>query len=111
MANIGSIAAGQIVRLDTNISAPAAGNTFSFPASSGDCDFSVMFIFSGTVTSLTADLQASPDGGTTWVVVVNLATTLAAPGTKVITPAICGVLYRLNYTAASGSINTSVVSN
>lgn len=112
MANIGSIAAGQIVRLDTTISAPAAGNTFSFPSSPGDSDFSVLIQAVGTLTTLSADLQASTDGGTTFANVTGkTAIITAAAPCAIVGPLVCGVQYRLNYTTASGSISVNLCSN
>lgn len=109
MANTKVFPIGTVGPLDAAISAPVAGNQFSFQAHAATGDFSAMFIVSGTVTTLSADLQTSPDGGTTWV---NVATAvLTAAGGKLVTPVINGALYRLNYTTATGSINVSLVSN
>lgn len=95
--------------LDAAISVPVAGSPFTFQMHEASGDFSAMFIVSGTVTTLSADLQTSPDGGTTWVNVTTAV--LTAAGGKVVTPIINGALYRFNYTTASGSINVSAVSN
>lgn len=110
MANTKVFPVGTVAPLDAGISAPVAGSQFSFQMHAPTGDFSAMFIVSGTVTTLAADLQTSPDGGTTWVV-VGTTGLLTAAGGKVVTPVINGALYRLNYTTASGSINVSVVSN
>lgn len=112
MANKGFLVPGQIVQLDTAVTAPAAGNTFTFQASPGDSDFSILLQAGGTLTTLSADLQASTDGGTTFNNVTNkTAVITAAAPCAVVGPLVCGVLYRLNYTTASGSISVNACSN
>jgi hypothetical protein len=112
MANVGVIPPSTIVRLDTAVTAPAAGNTFTFSGSAPDGDFSILLQAIGTVTTLSADVQASTDGGTTWSNVTNKTAviTAAAPCAS-IQGLVSGVLYRLNYTTASGSINVNISSN
>jgi|SRR5882672_6430348 len=112
MANIGSISEGVITRLDTAITAPVAGNTFQFQPDSATTDFSALFQAVGTVTTLSADLQASTDGGVTWSNVTGkTAIITAAAPCAIVTNLVSNVLYRLNYTIASGSSNVNVVSN
>lgn len=95
--------------LDTNPGV-AAGNAFVFQLAGDGDDFSAVFQTTGTLTSLSADLQISLDGGTTWNTVTATAITAAAPA-KIITPIIGGALYRFNYTAGGTTIVTRVVAN
>lgn len=112
MANIGSIGAGTIVRVDTAVTAPAAGNSFTFPSSPVDNDFSILAQAIGTLTTLSADLQASTDGGTTFANVTGkTAVITAAAPCALISGLVAGVLYRFNYTTASGSISVNVCPN
>lgn len=111
MANLGAIPGGQVVRLDTAIAAPGAGNTFSFPVSPAGNDFSVLFQAFGTVTTLSADVQASTDGGATFSNVTGKTALITAAAPCAITGLVAGVLYRLNYTTATGSINVNLSSN
>lgn len=109
MAATKVIPVATLAALEAGVSAPVAGAPFSFQPHPASGDFSALFMASGTVTTLSADLQVTPDGGTTWL---NVATAvLTAAGGKNVTPVIAGAIYRLNYTTASGSINTNVVSN
>ncbi len=112
MANVGVIPPATIIRLDSAITAPAVGNTFTFTAASADNDFSVLLQAVGTVTTLSADLQASTDSGTTFSNVTGKTAviTQAAP-CAIVTGMVAGVLYRLNYTVASGSSNVNICSN
>jgi len=104
------IQTGNATLIDSAVTTPAAGNTFSFAEHKGAGDFSATFQAVGTVTTLSGDLQISLDGGTTWTTVATAQLTNAAPF-KTITPVICGALYRFNYTTASGSSNVWVCSN
>lgn len=112
MAYKGSIGAATIVQIDTAVTAPAAGNSWSFPGGPVDSDFSILLQALGTVTTLSADLQASTDGGTTFSNVTGKTAILtnAAP-CAIVGPLVAGVIYRLNYTTASGSINVNLCSN
>lgn len=112
MANIGVIPPAMIVRIDTAVTAPAAGNTFMFSGSPADGDFSVLLQAVGTVTTLSADVQASTDNGVTWSTVTGkTAVITAAAPCATVTGFVAGVLYRLNYTAASGSSNVNISTN
>lgn len=112
MANIGGIPSGVPVIIDPAVTAPAAGNTFSFPANPGGEDFSVSFLATGTLTGLSSDLQISQDGGASFVNAANgTAFLTAAAPHKILTPAIGGVLYRFNHTASTGNAVIRAVSN
>jgi hypothetical protein len=105
-----SIPVGESVVIDPAITAPGAGNVFAFELDEAAGDFSALFQVTGTVTTCSADLQVSLDGGTTWTT-FSAALVTAAAAAKAQTPVIAGVLYRFNYTAASGSIVMRVCSN
>ncbi len=112
MANIGSIPTGVPTVIDTAVSAPVAGNSFSFQADPGGNDFNVVFQATGTLTTLVAALQASLDGGTTWTDYVPSANFWPTPAASCVRVAmVAGALYRINYTTASGSINARCSSN
>jgi hypothetical protein len=100
---------GEPIVIDTNPGV-AAGNPFVFQLDPGGGDKSAVFQTTGTLTSLSADLQVSLDGGTTWTT-TNAAAIVAATPVKVITPVIGGALYRFNYTAGGTTIVTRVVAN
>jgi len=99
--------------IDSAVTAPVIGNVFSFAEHHGSGDFSAIFQAVGTVTTITAQLEISLDGGTTWAIAVTGANFFPtnAVTNKAVTPVICGALYRVNYTAASGSINLWACSN
>lgn len=104
-----AIPLGMSCIIDNGITAPVAGSVFSFQPKAGGGDFSATFQATGTVTTLSGDLQISLDGGTTWSGAGTAFITAAAPNkTQVV---ICGALYRLNYTTASGSSVIRVCSN
>lgn len=108
-----AIPTGWPVIIDPAITAPVVGNTFSFQSDPAGTDFSAVFQATGTVTTITAQLEISLDGGTTWAIIVTGANFFPtnAVTNKVVTPVIAGALYRVNYTAASGSIVMRVCSN
>lgn len=85
--------------------AVAAGVNFSFQPDPAGTEFSGMFSATGG-TTLSADLQVSLDGGTTWTNYVATVLTNAAPSKVVAassaTPLVAGLLYRLNYTTLTG---------
>lgn len=99
--------------IDSGIAAPAAGTPFTLEPSAPGRDFSVNFqVLTGTTIS--ADLQVSHDGGTTWSILsaaMLTAVPTAAGSTKTITPMVSGPLYRLNYTTATGTIKVSACKN
>ncbi len=72
-------------------------------ASNHPGDFSGLFVFLGSSTSLTADLQVSIDNGATFV---NYSTgvfnAIAASTSKAVTPLFDGVILRVNITTATG---------
>lgn len=112
MPNIGSIPTGVPTLIDSAVAAPAAGNTFSFEPDPGGNDFNAVFQATGTLTTLVASLQASLDGGTTWTDYVASANFWPTPaGSCVRVAMVAGALYRINYTTASGSINSRCSSN
>jgi len=104
---------GTATLIDTAVTAPVVGNVFSFAEHKGSGDYSAIFQAVGTVTTITAQLEVSLDGGTTWAIAVTGANFFAtnAVTNKVVTPVICGALYRINYTAASGSLGIWCCSN
>ena len=105
-----SIPSGVSVIIDSGVSAPVAGNPFVPQVDPAGNDFSMAFQLTGTVTTASADLQASLDGGTTWTTFATAVLTAAAPF-AIKTPLVAGTLYRFNYTAASGSITLRACSN
>ncbi len=112
MAFIGAIPSGSVISIDTAVTTTGPGNSFTFQINPGATDFSILLQAVGTVTTLSADLQASTDGGTTWSNVTNRTAILTSAAPCVIIGAlVSGCLYRLNYTTASGSINVNVASN
>jgi hypothetical protein len=105
-----SIPIGESVVIDAAITGPVAGTIFGFEPDPDGGDFSCAFHVTGTVTTCSADLQMSLDGGATFFAISVALITAAAPA-KTFTPIIAGALYRFNYTAASGSIVMRVASN
>ena len=108
----GTVPTGVPCVIDPAVTAPVIGNTFSFSPDNVGSDFSALFQATGTVTTITAQLEVSLDGGTTWAIFVtgaNFFPTNAATNVKI--GIIVGALYRVNYTAASGSIVMRVCSN
>lgn len=112
MASI-SIPTGVPVVIDPAVTAPVVGNTFSFQPDPSGTDFSAIFQATGTVTTITAQLEVSLDGGATWAIFITGANFFPtnAVTNKIVTPMIAGALWRINYTAASGSIVMRVCSN
>jgi len=112
-----TLESGIPVLIDSGITAPAAGNTFTIEPSPPGRDFSIIFaVITGTTVS--ADLQASLDGGTTWDLVTAAILTAVPSGgvgpagsAKVVTPIVAGPLYRLNYTTATGTIAVRACKN
>lgn len=97
-----SVARGARLKL-TDAQITGAGTIdFDMPGSSG-ADFSALFQAVGTLTGLSADLQFSLDGGTTFNTFPNGAAFLvAATPFKEIAAMIAGALYRINVTALTG---------
>jgi hypothetical protein len=95
------------------VSGVSAGVTFSFEARPARGDWSAVFQ-AKSGTTISADLQISLDGGTTWT---NYAAGFfAAAGAKALaaastTPPLAGALYRLNYTTLTGTWTILVTSN
>lgn len=96
--------------IDAAVTAPAAGNPFCFQLDPSGNDFSALFQATGTVTTLSGDLQISLDGGTTYTTIGATFLTAAAAA-KIQTPVVAGALYRFNYTTASGSSVIRVTTN
>lgn len=98
-----SLAAGQAVKLNSASVAGAGTLDFVVPPHTAGKDFSAIFQVVGTLTTLTASLQASLDGGTTFNDLVAAASflTTAAP-LKVVTPLVSGAIYRINITVSTG---------
>ena len=99
--------------IDAAISAPGAEANFTIEGSPAGHDFSIAFqVVSGTTIS--ADLQISMDGGTTFSILaaaILTAVPTAAGSVKVVTPIVAGPVYRLNYTTATGTIKVSACRN
>jgi len=99
--------------IDSGITAPAAGTPFTIEPSAPGRDFSINFqVLTGTTIS--ADLQVSHDGGTTFSILAAAILTgvpTTAGSTKIVTPIIAGPVYRLNYTTATGTIKVSACKN
>src|SRR5215831_5395302 len=104
MAFAGFLDPGTAVVLET-VSGTGAGVTFAFPLRQARGEFSVVFQ-AKSGTTISADLQISLDGGTTFT---NYAATLiTAAGAKALpasgtTPAVAGALFRFNYTTLTGT--------
>lgn len=96
--------------IDTAITPAVAGATFMFQPDSTGGDFSGMFVATGTLTTLSADLQVSYNQGTTWTTVLAAAIVAATP-VKIFTPVIANVWYRWNYTAGTGPVTMQVSTN
>ncbi|SRR5258708_6575855 len=112
MATPQSIPTGVPVLLET-VSGVGAGTTFSFQCDPAATDFSAIFQ-AKSGTTISADLQISLDGGTTWTNYV--ATLITAAGAKAenasgVTPLVGGALYRFNYTTLTGTWVILVCSN
>ena len=107
-----SINPGDAQVLET-VSGTGAGVIFSFPLHQSAGDWSVVFQ-AKSGTTISADLQISLDGGTTFV---NYAATLiTAAGAKSLnasgtTPAVAGALFRFNYTTLTGTWVILISSN
>ena len=111
-----AVTRGASFQLNVNpISAPRTID-FTVPRLPGQSEFSGFFEADGTVTTLTCALQIALDGQSFADYVISGDFISAAAKQKVIaptsaTPLIAGATYRLNITAASGSINIFVAFN
>jgi hypothetical protein len=95
------------------VSGTGAGVTFMFQVVPVRGDFSAVFQ-AKSGTTISADLQISEDGGTTWTNYV--AALLTAAGAKAVaasgtTPLAAGALYRFNYTTLTGTWTILVCTN
>jgi hypothetical protein len=85
---------------------------FTLPRLPGAGEMSGFFEADGTVTTLTCALQIALDGAsfadyvTSANFISNTAKQKVIPATSTTNPLIAGATYRLNITAASGSINS-----
>lgn len=103
------LALGQVTKL--NDSGPVTGTgTLQFsipPHTSAESDFSALFQAVGTLGSLSADLEFSMDGGTTFNKLVTAATPF-----KLQTPILSGgIIWQLNITAAPTSADFYIAIN
>lgn len=96
--------------VDTAGATGTPGNAFTFQPDATGGDFSVLFLATGTITSLSGDIEVSLDKGVTWTKLSVAFLTAAAPA-KALTPAIANAWYRLNATAGAGPYVLTVVSN
>src|SRR4029077_4778823 len=101
----GSVPIGVPCIIDPAVTAPAAGNVFSFQPDPDGGDFSATFQATGTLTGLSSDLQISLDAGVTFVNIKTVGATFltAAAPQNTLTPVVAGALYRFNHTASTGS--------
>jgi|SRR5882672_12270091 len=107
-----SVARGTRQKLtDAPITTAGGAGTIDFdvPGSTG-ADWSMFFQAVGTVTSLSADLQISLDGGVTFNT-FSAAFLVAATPFKEIASMIAGALFRINVTAAPTSADIWVCRN
>lgn len=106
------LGAGQRVKLNDALVSGAGTIDFDVPVHGNGPDFSAVFQAVGTVTTLTASLQISLDGGTTFTDYIIAANFISntVPLVKV-TPLIAGARHRINITAATGSQDIWVGSN
>jgi len=96
----------------TAVLTTTADLVFSCQAKAGGGDFSAVFQAVGTVTTLTASLQVSLDGGTTWTDYIASANFISnTTVTKTITPLIAGALYRVHATVLTGSQDIWICTN
>jgi len=108
-----SLSIGQVTKLID--SGPVTGTgTLQFsipPHTSAESDFSALFQVVGTLGSLSADLEFSMDGGTTFNKLVTAALVAATPF-KLQTPILSGgITWQLNITAAPTSADFYVAIN
>ena len=79
---------------------------FSSPVhTNAGTDFSFVFQFVGTATTLTASLQLSLDNGVTftdYVLSANFVNAAVGPVVVKVTPAFSNVVFRVNVTTATG---------
>src|SRR6267142_248264 len=113
MANTIAIPTAVPTVIDSAVTAPVVGNQFVFQADPAGTDFSCVFVPTGTVTTITAQLEISLDGGASWQIYITGANFFPtnAVVTKTVTPMIAGALFRINYTAATGNFTMRVCSN
>lgn len=86
------------------------GNPFVFQPDSTSADFSALLLATGTLTSLSGDVEVSLNAGVTWTK-INVAFLTAAAPAKVLTPVIANAWYRVNATAGAGPYVLTVISN
>jgi hypothetical protein len=86
------------------------GNAFVFQPDATGGDFSVLILATGTLTSLSGDVEVSLNAGTTWTK-LSVAFITAAAAAKVLTPAIGNAWYRINATAGAGPYVITVIAN
>ena len=107
-----SLAIGVVTKL--NDSAVTGTGTLQFtipPHTSAESDFSALFQVVGTLGSLSADLEFSMDGGTTFSKLVTGAL-VAATTFKLQTPILSGgIIWQLNLTAGPTSADFYVAVN
>ena len=95
------------------VSSVSAGVVFSFQVLPARGDWSAVFQ-AKSGTTISADLQISLDGGTTFT--NYIPTLITAAGAKAVnasgtTPIIAGALYRFNYTTLTGTWTILVSTN
>ena len=117
MAALGSkkmLALGQPTKMNDSSISGTGTLDFQIPVhTSAESDFSLITQAVGTVTTLTAALQASLDGGATFNDVVASGGFISnTTPIKLITPVVSGgCIWRINITAATGSQDLWVAIN
>lgn len=109
-----ALVSGTPTRVATAVGATGGGTPFAFQDASVGVDFSAVFTAQGTVTSLTATLEVSQDGGTTWTTykaAANFFNAVTAASSVIVTPIVAGPLYRINASVLTGSIDFWVTPN
>ena len=112
LGNEGALATGVVAILATGVAGTGVNASYNFevqPTSNGSPKDLWLLCIAGTLpTTLTASVEASPDGGTTWVTFASAVALVASTASTAqrIQSVPAGLNYRLNfsaYTAGSAS--------
>src|ERR1700739_1975395 len=102
----GTLVLGTPAKIYSAVAAAAPQSAFSIQPKQAGGGFSVVFEGVGTATSLTATLEISLDGGTTWATfrtAANFFNAVSAATAALVTPMVSGALYRINPSILTGS--------